>query len=118
MTVLLMGWMEFAAFKIVGPFVAFAWFANPLLLLVLALDSFPIKPFSYVAKVLAIMAAVVSVGYILFGTSIVTDESGAASKRVAVTLGYVLWLGSILAALIRAFLPRANKKGDRSQSDN
>jgi hypothetical protein len=46
-TVLLMGWMEFFAFKTVGPFVAFAWLANPLLLLVLALDSFPIKPLRY-----------------------------------------------------------------------
>jgi hypothetical protein len=65
-TVLLMGWMEFVALSTVGPFVAFAWLVNPLLLLVLALDSFPIRPFRYVAKVLAIMAAVLSIGYIFF----------------------------------------------------
>ena len=110
LTVLLMGWMEFFAFKTVGPFVALAWIANPSLLLALALDSFPIEPFRYAAKILAGMAIVLGVGYILFGTSIVTDESGAASTRVAVTMGYALWLGSIVAALIRAFLPRANRK--------
>jgi hypothetical protein len=106
-TVLLMGWMEFVTISTVGPFVALAWFANPLFLLVLALDSFPIRLFRYAAKVLAIIAVVLSVGYIFFGTSIVTDESGALSTRVALTVGYVLWLGSILAALIRAFLPEA-----------
>jgi hypothetical protein len=116
LTVLLMGWMELFAFKTAGPFVALAWFANPLLLLVLALDSFPITPFRYAAKVLAAMAVVLGVGYILFGTSIVTDESGAASTRVAVTIGYILWLGSIVAALIRAFLPPANKKDGDSLS--
>ena len=117
-TVLLMGWMEFIAYKTVGSFVAFAWFANPLLLLVLALDSFPFKLFRYVANVLAVMAVVLGVGYILFGTSIVTDESGAASTRVALTVGYVLWLGSIVAALIRAFLPRVNKEEGGSHSGN
>lgn len=116
LTVLLMGWMEFFAIETVGPFVALAWIANPLLLLVWALDSFPVNPFRYTAKVLAIIAVVLGVGYILFGTSLVTDESGAASIRVAVTTGYVLWLGSIVAALIRAFLPRANKKDGGSLS--
>jgi hypothetical protein len=64
------------------------------------------------------MAVVLGFGYVVFGTSIVTDESGAASTRVAVTMGFVLWLGSIVAALIRAFLPRESDGDGGSHSDN
>jgi hypothetical protein len=101
-----MGWMELFAIETVGPFVALAWFANLLLLLGLLLDSFPLQPFGYMARVLLSIALVLSIGYVVFGKFIVTDESGSASTSVTSTPGYILWLGSIIAASARTFLPR------------
>jgi hypothetical protein len=107
LTVLGLGWMEFMAVHTVGPFVAYAWFANLILLLVLSLDSFGSKFFNNVAKIFACAAAALSIGYAVFGKSIVTNESGSASTLVEMTPGYLLWVGSILAGGLRAFLAKA-----------
>jgi hypothetical protein len=110
LNVLVMGWMEFLALETVGPFVAFAWLANPLLLLGLLLDSFPLQPFGYIARVLLSIALLLSVGYILFGQYIVYDESGS-THLIRLTPGYILWLSSILVGFIRAFLTRRSVAG-------
>jgi hypothetical protein len=70
------------------------------------LDSFPLQPFGYMARVLPSIALVLSIEYIVFGKSIVTDESGSASTSVVWASGYIFWIGCILVASIRAFLPR------------
>jgi hypothetical protein len=96
------GWLEVTDRHTVGLFVAFAWFANPLLLVTWILAS---PAGSRTAAIFSgSVACCLCLGYILFGRGIVTDESGSANERVSWTIGYAFWLLSVAIALFRAIL--------------
>jgi threonine/homoserine efflux transporter RhtA len=109
MQVLLMGWME--AFAQVSPFVAFAWFINPILIVMWIVARSKDKFLRNVGWLFAIFAPLFAAGYIVFGTTIVTNESGIASDRVGFTIGYGLWLTSIMLAAAAIFAP-SNENAD------
>jgi hypothetical protein len=102
---LAIGWAEVASGQKVGPFVALAWFANPLIVMALILDSLGSKVESKGALILASIAALLCVGYILFGQSVVLDESGNANPVQTFTPGSAFWAASSLTTLIRTLLP-------------
>jgi len=100
--VLLMGWVEIAEWDQVGPFVACAWFANPLLFTTWLLRY---SKRQVAARICAVGALLISASYLLFGVSVVTDEAGQNSHAVTLNLAAAFWLASILVATSMAFLP-------------
>ena len=102
---LAIGWAEAAFGQQVGPFVALAWFANPLIALALFLDSLGNKTESKGALILASIAALLCVGYILFGQVAVLDESGNANPVQTFTPGSAFWAASSLTTLMRTLMP-------------
>ena len=103
---LIFGWLEVTVLHTVGSFVAFAWFANPLLFLTWWLGT------SAESRTAAIVTGAVAcclcLGYILFGRAVVNDESGIPHVAVSWTIGYVFWLLSVLIAFLRAVLAKAS----------
>jgi hypothetical protein len=97
---LIFGWLEVTVIRAVGPFVAFAWFANPLLILTWWLGTYPKSRAS--AIVTGGAALCLCLGYIAFGRVVVNDESGIPHATVSWTISYAFWLLSIVLALLRA----------------
>ena len=100
------GWLEVTVLSSVGPFVAFAWFANPLLFLTWWLGSYPRSRTA--AIVTGTIASCLCLGYILFGRAVVNDESGIPHIAVSWTIAYAFWLLSVFIALFRAILTKAS----------
>jgi hypothetical protein len=71
----------------------------------LILDSVGSKVESKGAMILAAIAALLCVGYILFGHSAVLDESGNANPVQTLTPGSAFWAASSLTTLMRTLLP-------------
>jgi len=108
------GWMEVRALRMVGPFVALAWFANPLLLMTWVLGTFANRRARNAAVVAGALACSLCVGYVVFGR-IAVDGSGIPRNAVHWTTGYGLWLTAIMTALCRAFIrakPRNRAAGN------
>jgi hypothetical protein len=99
------GWFELLVIAKVGPFVALAWFANPVL------------PACWVALFaggsrwalgLAIVAVVLSAGFML-GDHVLLSASGDAEPIVRRGAGYGLWLASTIVALMGAVASRLGR---------
>jgi len=108
--ILLFGWAEVGALREVGPAVALAWYANPLLWVAWFLGTVDNTRAREAGRILACMAAFLGLSYIIFGNKVVTNESGMASTLVTSTTGYQLWIASILFATARAFLPSGKRE--------
>jgi hypothetical protein len=95
------GWMEAIYFShVVGFWVGFAWFANPLIYGAWIL----IAQAGYRrALLLALLAVILGLG-LLTGTHIVVSGSGMTMNLPQLSVGYWLWIASLLAALIGALL--------------
>jgi hypothetical protein len=95
------GWMEAIYFThVVGFWVGFAWFANPLLFgawILLATAGYRR------ALLLAVLALILGLG-LLAGTRIVVSGSGMTMNLPQMSLGYWLWIASLAAALLGALL--------------
>ena len=96
---LMLGWVEVIGVVDVGPFVAFAWFANPLLLAVwlcVWLEK----------RMAARLCATCGLGLgllLLLGHEVLYSEGGNTSV-LEYHCGYWLWLVSLLFGFIGAFL--------------
>ena len=97
-----LGWFQMFVVGSVGPFVAFAWLANPLLLFswIGVFVRAPRWPLPLAA------AAFVLAGGFMFGSVALTSESGSAEPIGARGAGYALWLASTVCAVIAAACAR------------
>jgi hypothetical protein len=104
--ILVFGWAElFLGHGAVSPLVLVAWLANPLLAIVWLFDSIGSQTLHRIALILACAAAVLGLG--VCGQGVATSEAGGVTGQIGFEPGYWLWVGSILAALLRALLPLA-----------
>jgi hypothetical protein len=106
--VLLLGWIESFDVLEVGPFVAFAWFANPLYLVAVVLTV--MGRYLYAVRS-AVLAACFSASFLL-GSKVVVAEAGGANELVSYALGYWLWLGSILTICVSAWAGLIEKRDE------
>ena len=100
--ILLMGWIEPIAILDVGPFVAFAWYANPLLFLTWF---FCMTSRNRAALFCGYAAMALSLSFLL-GSRVLVSESGTPDEIVGCPIGYWLWVGSMLFALAGSFYAR------------
>ena len=97
-SLLLLGWLEILGIGDVGPFVILSWYANPVLLLTWI---FLRTRKRRTALVLACLALALALSFLL-SKQILASESGIAEPITGYGIGYWLWLGSTLSALLAA----------------
>jgi hypothetical protein len=105
------GWMEALYFRReVGVWVAFAWFANPLIWGAWIL----IAQAAYRrALLLSALAVLLGLG-LLTGTRIVISGSGTTMNLPTLSIGYWLWIASLAVALIGALIGLAGSRPQES----
>lgn len=91
-----LGWFEMAVLPRVGPFVALAWVANPL---ILGCWGTLLTGAYRTALMLSATAFILAAGF-LFGAVVLVSESGEASPIGPRGAGYALWLASMFIALL------------------
>lgn len=102
--VLVMGWLEPVSLAAVGPFVAFAWYANPLLVASWICCG-PVR-WRTGSICLAALACLLS-SLFLLGNRVDTSEACISHEITGYAAGYWLWMFSSWLALLSAFLVRA-----------
>ena len=107
--VLFMGWLEPLALPSVGPLVAFAWYANPLVVLAWL---FGLACRRKEAIWCAAGATLLSSAF-LCGNRVDTSEAGVAHEITGYAGGYWLWLASAWLALSSTLLIPARKAPDQ-----
>ena len=89
--VLAAGWIEALFVRDVGPFVAFAWYANPVFA---AATILLFRKRYYAATVCAVLATLMAATFLL-GKKVLVSESGDASAIRDYGIGYLIWLMSM-----------------------
>lgn len=104
---LLLGWLEILAWRDVGPFVATAWLANPLLFVAWWYGR-SIAP--RIARVSACLALIFALSYVQFGVTVVTDEAGQGGESPGWSTAFRLWISSMAITLIWTLMPTERRE--------